>query len=74
MSKLGALKKAWDYEPSVPRCALCQHYVASFYRMATGSQAKVYNHHCHLGGFTVRPGGVCSKWRTKDGAVLESNT
>ncbi len=72
MSKLGQLKKQWDYENSVPRCVLCRHYVASFYRMTTNSQAKTYSHHCHLGGFTVNPNGVCDKWQTKDGIILES--
>lgn len=71
MSKLGILKKSWEYENSVPRCALCRHYVATFYRMTTNSQAKVYNHHCHLGGFTVRPNGICNKWQSSDGTILE---
>jgi len=52
---------------------LCHHYVATFYRMTNNSQAKVYNHHCNLGGFTVRPNGICNKWQGHDGAVLEDD-
>lgn len=72
MSKLGQLKKAWEYESSVPRCAICTHFRESHIRLTTNSQTVRTNHHCALGGFTVSRNGVCRRWTGTDGSTLEA--
>jgi hypothetical protein len=72
MSKLGILKKQWDYEPNVPCCSECVHFRQAFIKLTTNSNTKRINQHCHLGGFTVSRNGVCKNWTGKDGSKLEA--
>jgi hypothetical protein len=73
MSKLGQLKKKWDYEASVPRCGICVHFKQSHIRLTTNSQTVRTNQHCSLGGFTVTRNGVCKCWTGVDGSKLEAS-
>lgn len=71
MSKLGQLKKKWEYEPSVPRCGECISFRETFVRLTTNSQTKRINQHCSRGGFTVSRNGICNFWTSKSGEKLD---
>lgn len=73
MSKLGKLKKKWDYDPSTPRCSECINFRETYIRLTTNSQTKRVNHHCDLGGFTVGRNGLCNNWTSRDGTKLETS-
>ena len=71
MSKVGQLKKQWDYEPNVPRCVDCISVRESYIRLTENSNTKRVNQHCDRGGFTVSRNGVCKYWTDKTGHKLE---
>jgi hypothetical protein len=62
MSKVGQLKKLWNYKPNVARCIDCTHYRESYVRLTENSQTKRTNRHCAKGGFTISQNGACIHW------------
>lgn len=73
MSKVGRLKKLWDYEPNVPRCCDCVSFRQSYIRLTQNSQTKRVNQHCDKGGFTISQNGVCKYWTDRAGVKLEDS-
>jgi len=71
MSKVGQLRKLWDYEPNVPRCITCISFRETHVRLTEDSQTKRVNRHCAKGGFTVSQNGICKYWADKAGNKLE---
>jgi len=74
MSKIGQLRKLWDYEPNVPRCIDCINFRETYFRLTENSQTKRVNRHCAKGGFTVSQNGICKYWADKSGSKLESTS
>ncbi len=62
MSKVGQLKKMWEYMPNVARCINCTNYRESWIRLTENSQTKRVNRHCANGDFTISKNGVCIHW------------
>lgn len=71
MSKVGQLKKLWDYESNVARCIDCISYRETYIRLTENSQTKRVNRHCAKGGFTISQNGICKHWTDKAGNSLE---
>lgn len=66
MSKIGQLRKKWNYETNVPRCATCAEFMpARVYlkRDSIPAQAKPL---CKAGHFFVAPLACCDNWHRKD--------
>ena len=62
MTKDGRKKKAWGYEPNVPRCSNCAEY-------QSGGGVLNQRPMCKAGKFPVKPNACCDKWH-KDNEVL----
>ena len=72
MSKLGALRKRWNYEENIPRCETCSwckrgkiYLINSLPRKAPPL--------CTKGNFQTKINSVCDNWESKKGEVLETN-
>jgi hypothetical protein len=62
MSLLSRLRKKWNYETNVPRCATCAEYLPARVYLKRDSipiQAKPL---CKAGHFHVAPLACCDKW------------
>lgn len=69
MSLLKRLKSKWNYERSVPRCETCEQYQRPGFYLRD-SLPRPIPPRCKLGGFEVKPAGVCDKWKSERGEVL----
>jgi hypothetical protein len=61
MSKLGQLRKKWNYLQSAHRCINCAHYrkANTFLRNSLPVQTPAM---CTSGDFITRPNAVCNMW------------
>lgn len=69
MSLLKGRKTKWKYERSVPRCETCVNYQKPGYYLRD-SLPRPVPPRCKLGGFEVKAVGVCDKWTSEQGEVL----
>ena len=62
MSKLGQLRKLWNYETSAARCLNCAHYrkPGTFLRNSLPVKSPPI---CTAGDFLTRPNAVCDKYK-----------
>lgn len=69
MSKLSQLRKAWNYETNIPRCATCEEFMPPRVYLKTDSLPVQAKPLCKKGHFHVAPLSICDKWHRK-GEVL----
>ena len=70
MSKLGQLRKKWNYDKNAPRCEICVHYKKPGYYLKNSLPRDVPPA-CKLGGFQVTPLSLCDKWEDQNGDNIE---
>lgn len=70
MSKIGQMRKAWNYETNVPRCETCTSVRKPIAYLKTNSVSALSPWLCVRGTFEVRPNACCDKWHSKKGEVV----
>lgn len=71
-----ARRNAVNYDADPPRCGNCVNYTKGSTGPGTGNRYSTVNTHrdppmCGQLGLAVNPSGVCDKWESKKGEVLE---
>jgi hypothetical protein len=71
MSYVSQIRKKWQYEKNVPRCATCVNFRKSAAFALWGSLPQVAKPQCILVPMNVGQNDLCRKWTNEAGDILE---